>query len=44
MQESMNVQVQRVFTNRSIEQTFARYKNCKFFLAKDNVYETIITR
>ncbi len=44
MQESMNVQVQRVFTNRSIEQLFSRYKNCKFFLAKDNVYETIITR
>jgi hypothetical protein len=44
MQESMNVQVQRVFTNRSIENLFARYKNCKFFLAKDNVYETIITR
>ncbi len=44
MQESMNVQVQRVFTNRSIEQLFSRYRNCKFFLAKDNVYETIITR
>ncbi len=44
MQESMNVQVQRVFTNRSIEKLFSRYKNCKFFLAKDNVYETIITR
>jgi hypothetical protein len=44
MQESMNVQVQRVFTNRSIENLFARYKSCKFFLAKDNVYETIITR
>ncbi len=44
MQESMNVQVQRVFTNRSIEQLFARYRSCKFYLAKDNVYETIITR
>ena len=44
MQESMNVQVQRVFTNRSIEKLFSRYRNCKFFLAKDNVYETIITR
>jgi hypothetical protein len=44
MQESMNVQVQRVFTNRSIENLFTRYKSCKFFLAKDNVYETIITR
>ncbi|HVJ07377.1 MAG TPA: methyltransferase domain-containing protein [Acidisarcina sp.] len=44
MQESEHYPVQRVFTNRGIEKIFEAYSNYKFFLAKDNVYEVIITR
>ena len=44
MQEADRFPVQRVYTNRSIEKIFSAYRNCKFFLAKDNVYEVIITR
>jgi hypothetical protein len=36
--------VQRVYTNRNIEKHFAAYSGSKFFLAKDNIYEVIITR
>jgi len=43
-QESAHYPVQRVYTNRSIEKLFASFGNHKFFLAKDNVYEVIITR
>lgn len=44
VQESARIPMQRSFTNRSIEKTFERYNGCKFFLAKDNLYEVIITR
>jgi SAM-dependent methyltransferase len=44
MQESEPHPVQRVYTNRSIEKLFAEYSNYRFFLAKDNLYEVIITR
>lgn len=44
MQESTRIPIYRSFTNRSIEKTFERYNNCKFFLAKDNLYEVVITR
>jgi len=44
VQESERFPVQRVYTNRSIEKLFSDYSNCKFFLAKDNVYEVIISR
>lgn len=44
MQESANWPVQRVFTNRGIENLFRAYSGYKFFLAKDSVYEVIITR
>ncbi len=44
LQESLKVPMRRAFTNRSIEKTFERYAGCKFFLAKDNLYEVIITR
>lgn len=44
VQESIPVPLRRSFTNRSIEKTFERYNGCKFFLAKDNLYEVIITR
>lgn len=43
-QESAHYPVQRAYTNRSIEKLFANFSNYKFFLAKDNVYEVIITR
>jgi hypothetical protein len=44
MQESEPHPVQHVYTNRTIEKLFARYSNYRFFLAKDNIYEVIITR
>jgi hypothetical protein len=44
MQESEPHPVQRVYTNRSIEKLFAEYGNYRFFLAKDNLYEVIMTR
>ncbi len=44
MQESEQYAVQSVYTNRSIEKLFGAFSNYKFFLAKDNLYEVIITR
>jgi SAM-dependent methyltransferase len=44
MQETTSYPVQRVYTNRSIENIFKSYANLKFFLAKDNLYEVLITR
>ncbi len=44
MQESAAIPLQRVYTNRNIEKVFGSYSGCKFFLAKDNLYEVIITR
>ena len=44
MQESEPHPVQRVYTNRNIEKLFADYSNYRFFLAKDNLYEVMITR
>lgn len=44
MQESAPFPVRRVYTNRNIEKLFSAYGNYKFFLAKDNLYEVIITR
>ncbi len=44
MQESEPYSVQRVYTNRNIEKHFAAFSGYKFFLAKDNIYEVIITR
>jgi 2-polyprenyl-3-methyl-5-hydroxy-6-metoxy-1,4-benzoquinol methylase len=43
-QETTGYQVQRVYTNRTIEKLFETYSNTKFYLAKDNLYEVIITR
>ena len=43
MQETNPLPVQRVYTNRTIEKIFEAYANMKFFLAKDNLYEVIIT-
>jgi hypothetical protein len=44
MQESEPFQVLRVYTNRKIEQYFKGWSGIKFFLAKDNLYEVIVTR
>lgn len=44
MQESEPFPVLRVYTNRKIEQLFAGWGGYRFFLAKDNLYEVIITR
>ena len=44
VQETTGYAVQRVYTNRIIEKLFEGYANTKFFLAKDNLYEVIITR
>ena len=44
MQESAPHPVRRVYTNRKIEQLFKAFSNYRFFLAKDNLYEVIITR
>ncbi|GGH12704.1 SAM-dependent methyltransferase [Silvibacterium dinghuense] len=44
MQETEPHPIQRVYTNRNIEKLFSKYSNYRFFLAKDNLYEVIITR
>lgn len=44
MQESAPYSVQRVYTNRKIEQLFQGWAAYRFFLAKDNLYEVILTR
>jgi SAM-dependent methyltransferase len=44
MQESAPHPVRRIYTNRKIELLFKEFSNYRFFLAKDNLYEVIITR
>jgi hypothetical protein len=44
MQENEPHPVLRVCTNREIERLFKDFSGCKFFLARDNVYEVIVTR
>lgn len=44
LQEAQRFPLSRVYNNRTIERLFSAYQNCKFFLAKDNVAEVIITR
>ncbi|RRA50229.1 class I SAM-dependent methyltransferase [Acidipila sp. EB88] len=44
MQETQKFPVRRVYTNRNIEKLFADFNNTRFFLAKDNLYEVLITR
>jgi hypothetical protein len=36
--------IQRAFTNRIIQELFARWSGFRQFLAKDGVYEVLITR
>jgi len=44
MQAAERLPVRQVLTNRKIEKLFSDFENCKFFLAKDNVSEVIVTR
>jgi SAM-dependent methyltransferase len=44
VQDSTTYPVLRIYTNRTIEKLFEAYANTKFFLAKDNLYEVMITR
>ena len=44
VQESEPYPMRQVYTNRSIEKLFAGFGGYKFFLARDNVYEVLITR
>jgi hypothetical protein len=44
MQEAEPFAVQRVYTNRTIERLFTNFTANRFFLAKDNLYEVILTR
>jgi hypothetical protein len=44
MQEAKRLSLDRVHNNRKIEGLFSAYRECKFFLAKDNLAEVIVTR
>jgi hypothetical protein len=44
MQETEPYPVLRVYTNRKSEQLFKGFSGSRFFLAKDNLYEVILTR
>ncbi len=43
-QETQPFPVRRVYTNRNFEKLFSAFNNTRFFLAKDNLYEVLITR
>jgi SAM-dependent methyltransferase len=44
LQEARKLPLSRVYTTRNIERLFSAYRGCKFFLAKDNLAEVIVTR
>lgn len=44
MQDAEPHPIQRVYTNRKIEELFTDFSNSRFFLAQDNLYEVLITR
>lgn len=44
MQESEHFPIRRVYPNRKIEQLFKGFANHRFFLAKENLYEVLLTR
>lgn len=44
MQQAQPFQTQRSFTNRSIQALFAKWPGFRQFLAKDGLYEVLITR
>jgi hypothetical protein len=44
MQETTNYPIVQLFSNRAIEKLYEYYDGYRFYLAKDNVYEVMITR
>lgn len=44
MQQSERFPILRVYTNRTIERLFEGFAGNRFFLARDNLYEVLITR
>ena len=44
MQEYAPYPLLRVYQNRAIEKLFAEFSSCRFFLAKDNLCEVVVTR
>ena len=44
MQQAQAFQTQRTFTNRSIQTLFSKWPGFRQFLAKDGLYEVLITR
>ena len=44
MQDAGPHPVQRVYTNRNIDNMFSEFAGNRFFLAQDNLYEVLITR
>ena len=44
LQRGPQFRLQRVFNNRHIENLFREFSNIKFFLARDNVREVLVTR
>lgn len=44
MQDSEPYPIQRIYTNRGIEKLFTKFSKYRFFLAKDDLYEVLITR
>lgn len=36
--------IERIYTNRAIEKLFGKFSSYRFFLAKDDLYEALITR
>jgi 2-polyprenyl-3-methyl-5-hydroxy-6-metoxy-1,4-benzoquinol methylase len=43
-QELAPVPMTQIYSNRAIEKLFSSYRTCRSFLAKDNIYEVIVTR
>jgi Methyltransferase domain len=44
MQQAQRLPLRQIHSNRNIEKLFSAFQGCKFFLAKDNVAEVIVTR
>lgn len=44
LQQAQRLPLRQIHSNRNIEKLFSAFQNCKFFLAKDNLAEVIITR
>ena len=44
LQPRLSRPLPRAFNNRSLERMFTNFRSVKFFLAKDNLREVIVTR